>query len=46
MRYASLSAATYREPRARFRQAMEKGGLAVFHSNDIIPTSADGRMPI
>jgi Xaa-Pro aminopeptidase len=24
---------------------MEKGGLAVFHSNDIMPTSADGTMP-
>ena len=45
MRYQPLSAATYREHRARFRQAMEKGGLAVFHSNDIMPTSADGHMP-
>ena len=45
MRYAPLSAATYREHRARFRQAMEKGGLAIFHSNDIMPTSADGHMP-
>lgn len=45
MRYQPLSAATYREHRARFRQAMEKGGLAVFHSNDIMPTSADGTMP-
>ena len=45
MRYQPLSAATYREHRARFRQHMEKGGLAVFHSNDIMPTSADGAMP-
>ncbi|MFT3884583.1 MAG: aminopeptidase P N-terminal domain-containing protein [Flavobacteriales bacterium] len=45
MRYTPLSAATYREHRARFRQHMEKGGLAVFHSNDIMPTSADGTMP-
>ncbi|MCB0769495.1 MAG: aminopeptidase P family protein [Flavobacteriales bacterium] len=45
MRYTPLSAATYREHRARFRQAMEKGGLATFHSNDIMPTSADGTMP-
>src|SRR5690606_3399107 len=45
MRYTPLSAATYREHRARFRQAMEGGGLAVFHSNDIMPTSADGSMP-
>lgn len=45
MRYTPLSAATYREHRARFRQQLEKGGLAVFHSNDIMPTSADGTMP-
>ena len=45
MRYTPLSASTYREHRARFRQQMEKGGLAVFHSNDIMPTSADGSMP-
>lgn len=45
MRYQPLSAATHREHRARFRQHMEKGGLAVFHSNDVMPTSADGTMP-
>jgi Xaa-Pro aminopeptidase len=45
MRYQPLTAATYREHRARFRQHLEKGGLAVFHSNDIMPTSADGSMP-
>ncbi|MCB9193464.1 MAG: aminopeptidase P family protein [Flavobacteriales bacterium] len=45
MRYTPLSAATYREQRARFRQHMEKGGLAIFHSNDIMPTSADGTLP-
>ena len=45
MRYQPLSAATYREHRARFRLAMEKGGLAIFHSNDIMPTSADGSLP-
>ncbi|MBS1944885.1 MAG: aminopeptidase P family protein [Bacteroidetes bacterium] len=45
MRYKPLSAATYREHRARFRQHLEKGGMAVFHSNDIMPTSADGSMP-
>ncbi len=45
MRYAPLSAATYREHRAHFRKHMEKGGLAIFHSNDIMPTSADGSMP-
>ncbi|MFN3875594.1 MAG: aminopeptidase P family protein [Flavobacteriales bacterium] len=45
MRYQPLSAATYREHRARFRQHLEPGGLAIFHSNDVMPTSADGTMP-
>jgi Xaa-Pro aminopeptidase len=45
MRYTPLSASTYREHRLRFRQHLEKGSLAVFHSNDIMPTSADGTMP-
>lgn len=45
MRYTPLSASTYREHRSRFRQAVDKGGLAIFHSNDIMPTSADGSMP-
>jgi Xaa-Pro aminopeptidase len=44
MRYQPLSAATHREHRARFRQHLEKGGLAIFHSNDIMPTGADGTM--
>ena len=45
MRYTPLSASTYREHRARFRQHLEPGGLAIFHSNDVMPTSADGTMP-
>jgi Xaa-Pro aminopeptidase len=45
MRYTPLTAATYREHRARFRQQMEKGGLAIFHSNDVMPTGADGHLP-
>lgn len=45
MRYTPLSPSTYREHRSRYRQHMKKGGLALFHSNDILPTSADGTMP-
>ncbi|MBP6310624.1 MAG: aminopeptidase P family protein [Flavobacteriales bacterium] len=45
MRYTPLKATTYREHRARFCKAMVEGGLATFHSNDIMPTSADGSMP-
>ena len=45
MRYTPLSASTYIEHRACFRRHLDKGGLALFHSNDIMPTSADGTMP-
>ncbi len=45
MRYERLPAALYMGNRSRFVQQMQKGGLAVFFSNDIMPTSADGTMP-
>ncbi len=45
MRYESLSADFYKKNRARFSSQMKKGGLAIFCSNDIYPTSADGSMP-
>lgn len=45
MRYTPLSKELYIHNRSRFMQAMEPGGLAVFFSNDILPTSADGTLP-
>jgi len=45
MRYNPLSAATYKEHRARFVKGMLPNSVAIFHSNDIMPTSADGTMP-
>lgn len=45
MRYKALPAELYISNRSRFTQHMESGGLAVFFSNDILPTSADGSMP-
>lgn len=45
MRYDQLSSAHYVKNRSRFAAQMKKGGLAIFNSNDIYPTSADGSMP-
>lgn len=45
MRYRSLSKDHYTANRKRFAAQMKKGGLAIFNSNDIYPTSADGSMP-
>lgn len=45
MRYQALPNTLYLNNRARFAKQMQAGGLAVFFSNDILPTSADGTMP-
>jgi len=44
MRYRQLSAANYIKNRENFMEQMEPGSLAIFHSNDILPTNADGHM--
>ena len=45
MRYEALSNDLYIDNRRRFSAQMKPGGLAIFFSNDIMPTSADGTMP-
>ncbi len=45
MRYPALPSTFYAAARQRFAEAMKPGALAVFCSNDIMPTSADGHMP-
>lgn len=45
MRYQSLPKELYIDNRQRFTSQLKKGGLALFFSNDIMPTSADGTMP-
>jgi Xaa-Pro aminopeptidase len=42
MKYTPLSAKHYTNNRQRFASQLTKGGLAIFCSNDIYPTSADG----
>ena len=45
MRYQQLSSDVYIHNRQRLTAAMEPGTLAIFNSNDILPTSADGTLP-
>ena len=45
MRYQSLPADLYKNNRANFMAQMKPRSIAVFFSNDIYPTSADGTLP-
>lgn len=45
MRYNPLSKDLYKRNRKKLVAQLEKGTMAVFHSNDIMPTNADGEMP-
>jgi len=45
LRYPPLSAENYTRNRAAFAEALSPGAMALFSSNDIYPTSADGTLP-
>lgn len=45
MRYPSIDPRLFIQNRNRFVQKLKPGSLAVFNSNDIMPTNADGTMP-
>ena len=45
MKYHRLNKQLFIDNRERFKSMMEPNSLAIFHSNDIYPTSADGIMP-
>lgn len=45
MKYQQLSASFYQGARERVSAQLPDGGVAVFFSNDIYPTSADGTLP-
>lgn len=45
MRYKQLPKELYIHNRQKFCSELESGGLAIFNSNDIYPTSADGTLP-
>lgn len=44
MRYPRIENELFIKNRAKFVKEIDKGGLAVFNSNDIMPTNADGTM--
>ncbi|MBT9391745.1 aminopeptidase P N-terminal domain-containing protein [Hymenobacter sp. NST-14] len=44
MRYGSISPDLFKENRRRFREQLPPASLAIFHSNDVLPTNADGTM--
>lgn len=44
MKYTPLPNSLYKENRKKFAGGMKKNSVAIFHSNDIMPTNADGTM--
>ncbi len=44
MKYASIDSSLFIENRNKFKQLMKPGSAAIFVSNDIMPTNADGSM--
>jgi Xaa-Pro aminopeptidase len=45
MRYTALDKSLYRTNRNNFKKQLPSNAIAVFNSNDIMPTNADGTMP-
>ncbi|MBA3900403.1 MAG: aminopeptidase P N-terminal domain-containing protein, partial [Bacteroidetes bacterium] len=45
MRYQPIDKQLFIDNRERFKKQLKPGGLAVFNSNDIMPTNADGTIP-
>ena len=46
MRYEPADALLFVNNRARLTEKLKPSSLAVFHSNDVMPTNADGTMPL
>ncbi|QNH63120.1 aminopeptidase P N-terminal domain-containing protein [Hymenobacter sediminicola] len=44
MRYGRIAPELFTENRRRFRAQLPPASLAIFHSNDVMPTNADGTM--
>lgn len=45
MRYLPIDSSLFVQNRKRFAQRLKPGSVAVFNSNDLMPTSADGHHP-
>ncbi|RZK36107.1 MAG: M24 family metallopeptidase [Hymenobacter sp.] len=46
MRYGPIDPALFVENRRRFRELLPPQSLAIFNANDILPTNADGTLPL
>ena len=46
MRHRAISSRLFIENRKRLREHLQENSLAVVNANDILPTSADGVLPI
>ena len=45
MRYKKINRSLFEENRKKFAKKLKKNTLAIFNSNDVMPTNADGTMP-
>ena len=45
MKYKAIDCELFVKNRSRFSKALKPNSLAIFNSNDIMPTNADGTMP-
>ena len=45
MKYQAIDCELFVKNRQRFSKALKSNSLAIFNSNDIMPTNADGTMP-
>lgn len=46
MRYDPIDPKLFIDNRRKFRQHLPQGALAIFNANDILPTNADGTLPL
>ena len=45
MKYAPIGQSLFKRNRRHFASQLKPSSVAIFHSNDVMPTSADGTMP-
>lgn len=45
MKYPTINKQLFIKNRQKFKSKLAKNGLAIFNSNDVMPTNADGTMP-
>ena len=45
MKYLPIESQLYTENRTKIKSRLEKNAIAIFNSNDVMPTNADGTMP-